>query len=214
MSLEQFAGTGAPIEAADWLSAVIDKLDAFRIPQTKWVRYATQLLKGEALVWWRNVLSSRSVVHGPIIWGEFVNQFESRFYPVAFTNKMKTQPERCHQGKKTVAEYEVEFNPIVRFAPHVAHNEYEKAIIFRQGLKASIRRVLRAFVLEDFHSIVERAMGVEVQDDFTDELRRDRSQDQKDHTGGPTLKKDKNHRHHPYGGSSSQSRTSFCLIWG
>jgi hypothetical protein len=63
-------------------------------------------------------------------------------------------------------------------------------------------------VLEDFCSVVERALGVKVQDDFTDELRGDRSKDQKGHTGGPTHKKDKNHRHHPYGGSSSQSRTS------
>jgi hypothetical protein len=51
MSLEQFASTGAPIEAADWLSTATEKLDAFMIPQTEWVRYATQLLKGEALVW-------------------------------------------------------------------------------------------------------------------------------------------------------------------
>jgi hypothetical protein len=83
------------------------------------------------LVWWRNVQSSRSVVHGPITWGEFVNQFERRFYLVAFTDKIKTQLERCHQGKKTVAEYEIEFNQIVRFVPHVVHNEYEKATIFR-----------------------------------------------------------------------------------
>jgi hypothetical protein len=55
MSLEQFAGTGAPIEAVDWLSAATEKLDAFRISHSEWVRYATQLLKGEALVWWRNV---------------------------------------------------------------------------------------------------------------------------------------------------------------
>jgi hypothetical protein len=64
MSLEQFAGTDAPIEVANWLSAATEKLDAFRIPQIEWVRYATQLLKGEALVWWRNVQSSHSVVHG------------------------------------------------------------------------------------------------------------------------------------------------------
>jgi hypothetical protein len=45
MCLEQFTGTGAPIEAADWLSVATKKLDAFRIPQTEWVRYATQLMK-------------------------------------------------------------------------------------------------------------------------------------------------------------------------
>jgi hypothetical protein len=182
-------------------------LDDFSIPQTEWICYATQLLKGEALVWWRNVLSSHSVVHGPITWGEFINQFERRLYPVAFTYKMKTQLERCHQGRKTVAEYEVEFNQIMCFVPHVAHNEYEKARIFHYGLNASIRRVLSAFVLEDFCSVVERALGVEVQDDFTDELGGDRSQDQKGHTRGPTQKKDNNRRHHPYDGSSSQSRT-------
>jgi hypothetical protein len=133
MSLEQFAGTGAHIEAADWVSIATEKLDAFRIPHSEWARYATQMLKGEALVWWRNVQSSHSVVHGPISWGEFVNQFERRFYLVAFTNKMKTQLERCHQGMKTVVEYEVEFNQIVRFVPHVAHNEYEKARIFNRA---------------------------------------------------------------------------------
>jgi hypothetical protein len=138
MSLEQFVGTGASIEATYWLSTATKKLDAFRIPQKDWVHYATQLLKGETLVWWRNVQSSHSLVDGPIIWGEFVNQFERRFYPVAFTDKMKNQLERCHQDKKIVTEYEVEFNQIVRFVPHVAHNEYEKARIFRQGLKTSI----------------------------------------------------------------------------
>jgi hypothetical protein len=68
LSLEQVASTGAPIEAADWLSAATEKSDAFMVPQTEWVRYATQLLKGEALVWWRNVQSSRSDVHGAITW--------------------------------------------------------------------------------------------------------------------------------------------------
>jgi len=52
---------------------------------------------------------------------------------------MKTQLERCHQGKRTVVEYEMDFNQIVRFVPHVAHDEYEKAMIFRRDLKASIR---------------------------------------------------------------------------
>jgi hypothetical protein len=56
ISLEQFAGTGAPIEVADWLSAATEKLDAFRIPQTEWVHYATQLLKGE--VWYGGEMCS------------------------------------------------------------------------------------------------------------------------------------------------------------
>jgi hypothetical protein len=171
MALEKFDGTGAHIEAADWLSSVVDKLESFQVPASDWVHYAHQLLKGEALVWWRGVQSSYPAARGPITWMDFVGQFERRFYPIAFMDKMKMQLERCHQGKRTVAEYEVEFNEIVRFVPHVARDDYEKARIFRQGLKASIRRVLGAFVVEDFRSTIERALGVEVQDDFTEELR-------------------------------------------
>ncbi|KAF0922065.1 hypothetical protein E2562_024016 [Oryza meyeriana var. granulata] len=43
------------------------------------------------------------------------------------------------EDKKTVAEYEIGFNQIVRFVPHVAHDEVEKARQFRQGLKPAIR---------------------------------------------------------------------------
>ena len=68
MHLELFAGNGAPVEAADWLSAVVDKLEAFQIPSPDWVRYAGQLLKGEALVWWRSVISSRNATSGPVTW--------------------------------------------------------------------------------------------------------------------------------------------------
>ena len=115
-----------------------------------------------------------------------------------------------------MAEYEIAFNQIVRFVPHVAHDEYEKARIFRQGLKASIRRVLGVFPIVDFRSVVEQALGVEVQDEFTEELRaggREQGQrDQKGQTGqtrGPIKRKDnKHHRHQPYGGSTSRSHGS------
>ena len=40
MSLEKFTGTGAPIKAGDWLSAVIDKLVSFQVSASDWVCYA------------------------------------------------------------------------------------------------------------------------------------------------------------------------------
>jgi hypothetical protein len=44
---------------------------------------------------------------------------------------MKTQLDRCLHGKRTVAEYDMELNQIACFVPYVAHDEYEKARIFR-----------------------------------------------------------------------------------
>ena len=68
-----------------------------------------------------------------------------------------------------------------------------------------------AFVLEDFRLTVERGLGVEVQEDYTELRGGDQSHGQKDHkshSGGPIQKKDKHHHHQPYNGSSSQSHAS------
>jgi hypothetical protein len=51
----------------------------------------------------------------------------------------------------------------IRFVPHVAYNELEKASQFHQGLKPSIRHALGAFLLVDFQTTVEQALGVEMQ---------------------------------------------------
>jgi hypothetical protein len=56
---------------------------------------------------------------------------------------------------------------MVRFVPHVAYNELEKVNQFHQGLKPSIRHALGAFPLVDFRTIVEHALGVEMQRQYT-----------------------------------------------
>ncbi|KAF0920634.1 hypothetical protein E2562_036069 [Oryza meyeriana var. granulata] len=118
MKLDNFDDSSTPVQAADWLSYVEDKMEAF--------------------------------------------EFERRFYPATFLDKMKLDLNNYVQDKKTVAEYEIGFNQIVRFVPHVAHDEVEKARQFRQGLKPAIRHVLGAFSITNFRSMVEQALGVEM----------------------------------------------------
>uniref|UniRef100_A0A0A9CRD4 Retrotransposon gag domain-containing protein n=1 Tax=Arundo donax TaxID=35708 RepID=A0A0A9CRD4_ARUDO len=215
MKLDSFDGSGSPIEAADWLTYVEDKMDVFEVVYGDRVRYGTQLLKGEAQIWWRGVQTAHSSAPGSLTWHVFVRQFERRFYPATFLEKMKIDLQSYKQDKKTVAEYEVGFNKIVRFVPHVAHNEVEKASQFRQGLKPSIRHTLGAFPLVDFRTTVEQALGVEMQQQYTIEMQKSlgseqpRSQgEKKDHSGGPVHKKGKFQRHHPYRGKSSHSSAS------
>jgi hypothetical protein len=99
-------------------------------------------------------------------------------------------------------EYVVGFNMIVHFVPHVACDEVEKAGQFHQGRKPSTRHTLGAFPLIDFHTTVEQALGVEMQQPYTLEMQKssatDNSRNQDDkkgHSGGPVHKKDKSHRH-------------------
>jgi hypothetical protein len=130
---------------------------------------------------------------------------------VTFLDKMKIDLHNYVQDKKTVTEYEVGFNQIVRFVPHVAYNDAEKARQFRQGLKPSIRHMLGAFSIVDFRTTVEQALGVEMQETYTNEIHKSSSRDlveSKAQSNGPIHKKEKSHRHHPYRGSSEQSYTT------
>jgi hypothetical protein len=63
---------------------------------------------------------------------------------------MKIDLQPLKQEKKSINEYEVGFNKMVRFVPHVAYNEMEKASEFHQGLKPSIKHDLGAFSIGGF----------------------------------------------------------------
>jgi hypothetical protein len=77
-----------------------------------------------------------------------------------------------------ITEYEVGFNKMVHFVPHVAYNELEKASQFRKGLKSYIRHALRAFPLVDFQTTVEQDLGVEMQHQYTIESQKTSCVDQ------------------------------------
>jgi hypothetical protein len=163
------------------------------------------------------VQAAHSSSPGYLTWDIFVRQFERRFYLVTFLEKMKIDLQSYKQEKKTVTEYEVGFNKMVHFVPHVAYNEIEKASQFRQGLRPSIRHALGAFPLVDFRTTMEQALGVEMQHRYTNESQKysgvDQARDQdmrRGYTRGPAHKKGKfqHQRHHPYRGKSSESGTS------
>ena len=65
--------------------------------------------------------------------------------------------------------------------------------------------MLGAFPLVDFRNTVEQALGIELQETYTDEIRQSSSSDHiesKGQSSGPVHKKDKSHRHQPYCGNS------------
>jgi hypothetical protein len=105
-------------------------MNVFEIVYGDCVRFGTQLLKGEAQNWWRGVQAAHSSSPRVLSWDVFIKQFERRFYPVTFLEKMKIYLQSYKQEKKSVTEYEVGFNKMVRFVPHVAYNEMEKVSQF------------------------------------------------------------------------------------
>jgi hypothetical protein len=61
------------------------------------------------------VHAAHSSSPGVLSWDVFIKQFERRFYPVTFLEKMKIDLQSYKQEKKSVTEYEVGFNKMVCF---------------------------------------------------------------------------------------------------
>jgi hypothetical protein len=64
LKLDSFDSNGSPVEAADWLTYVEDKMNVFEVVYGDRVCYGTQLLKGETQIWWRGVPTTPSCACG------------------------------------------------------------------------------------------------------------------------------------------------------
>lgn len=84
-----------------------------------------------------------------------MGQFRAKYYPDSFVEKMEQSLLSLTQGNRSVSEYEVVFNNLVRFIPAVANNDLEKAKRFRRGLIQEYRQILGASALRDFSTVVE-----------------------------------------------------------
>jgi hypothetical protein len=102
LKLDSFDGSGSPGEAADWLTYVEDKMNVFEVVYGDYVRYGIQSLKGEAQIWWRGVQTAHSFGPSYLTWDVFIRQFEMRFYPATFIEKMKIDLQSYKQDKKTI----------------------------------------------------------------------------------------------------------------
>jgi hypothetical protein len=101
MKLDTFDGSGTLVHVADWLTYVEDKMAVFEVVYQDRVRFSTQLLKGEAQIWWKGVQAAHPISYGPLSWHDFVRQYERRFYPVTFLDKMKIDLHNYVQDKMT-----------------------------------------------------------------------------------------------------------------
>nr|XP_027071972.1 uncharacterized protein LOC113696787 [Coffea arabica] len=69
---------------------------------------------------------------------------------------------KCKQGAMSVAEYEVQFTKLSRFAPELVTTEQRRVRRFVQGLNVEIQEGLAAVRIDTFADAVEKAQRVEV----------------------------------------------------
>ncbi|KAM0898759.1 hypothetical protein ACQ4PT_021732 [Festuca glaucescens] len=137
------------------------RLEVMQVQPGQKVMFATIQLKGNADIWWENVLSSLPPEHGTPTWEFFRTQFVEKYYPASNVERMENALSKLKQGNRTIQDYETEFNDIVRFVPTVVSNDKEKARRFKDGLEQQYRVVFSAAGSSSFASLVEKAKRIE-----------------------------------------------------
>ncbi|KAL1194883.1 hypothetical protein V5N11_020007 [Cardamine amara subsp. amara] len=103
-----FPGGANPKNADAWLGRLDRNFLSSRCHAGYQVDIAVHYLEGDAHFWWRGVAARR--VQAEMVWADFVEEFNSKFFPQETFNRLESRLARLTQRNRSVCEYEVEFN--------------------------------------------------------------------------------------------------------
>ncbi|XP_038877203.1 uncharacterized protein LOC120069501 [Benincasa hispida] len=133
-----FEGTKDPADAEEWMNQIEKCFKVMRCPKKRKVSLATFLLQKKVEDWWK-LLKNRKGDQEEICWEEFQKSFFERFYPRSFRDMKQDEFLQVMQGNMTVAEYELKYTELSKYALNIVVDEKERCRRFEIGLKQEIR---------------------------------------------------------------------------
>jgi hypothetical protein len=155
-----FGGSVNPLDADDWLRAILRELEPFNCEDRDKVLLATNQLTGTALAWWENYCAAAKDPSA-ITWDEFVEEFRRYHIPEATLKCNADEFRELHQGNKSVEEYTYQFIELARYAPEEVDKDSKKQEIFKKGLTSELRTLLTTQIYPDFNTLMNMAILTE-----------------------------------------------------
>ena len=116
MGATEFEGTLDPEVAERWWEKVEDVMNLINCTPEDRLKYVVSLFVGNALIWWRSV--KRGYEPREITWAEFQKEFDDKYRPKMYRDKKRMEFLNLVQGDdQTVAEYELRFAALAKYAP-------------------------------------------------------------------------------------------------
>ncbi|XP_048226844.1 uncharacterized protein LOC125369163 [Ricinus communis] len=158
---KEFEGTTDPIVAEEWLKSVKGVFTQFNTqPTTQMkVRYATSLFLKDARNWWETVPGSQTQPL-TMTWEEFLKEFKMKYMPPIYQERKKLEFLELKQNEMSVADYELQFTRLSRYAPEEVATDELKRNRFERGLRLEIREKL-AVQPPTFIALLEAATRAE-----------------------------------------------------
>ncbi|KAL0367526.1 UNVERIFIED_CONTAM: hypothetical protein Sradi_3642700 [Sesamum radiatum] len=124
-----------------WWKKVEDVMNLVSCTLEKRLNYVVSLFMRNALIWWRSV--KRGYEPREITWAEFQKEFDDKYRPKMYRDKKRTKLLNLVQGDdQTVAEYELRFATLAKYAPKAVATQEDCCYHFEHGLLSEIRKGL------------------------------------------------------------------------
>ncbi|KAL2246181.1 UNVERIFIED_CONTAM: Transposon Ty3-I Gag-Pol polyprotein [Sesamum indicum] len=154
-----FAATTDPAEVEEWLRNTESVLDRIECTSEQKLRYVVSLLEKDALDWWETVPGSRNRP-ATLIWSDFLKEFADKYTPPVYRNRKKVEFLELKQNDLSVAEYELQFVRLSKYAPQEVSTDELRRDRFERGLRLEIREKI-AIKPSSYGALLEAALRAE-----------------------------------------------------
>ncbi|XP_047943038.1 uncharacterized protein LOC125189854 [Salvia hispanica] len=160
MGAVDFYGTTDPAEAEIWLKRVERVFNQMDCILEERFDYAVSLLQCDAYYWWETV--PQAMIQPPVLsWDDFLREFSNKYMPAVYCDEKQKEFLSLKQGAMSVADYEVKFTQLSRYASALLPTEQDKCRRFEDGLIYEIRSKITPSDLHTYNDLRAAAIRAE-----------------------------------------------------
>ncbi|KAJ9552748.1 hypothetical protein OSB04_016793 [Centaurea solstitialis] len=162
----EFRGCTDPVVCLYWLREMEMAFEASECDSSQRVKFASHLLKGEALTWWNLTRSSLTPeVYARLSWAEFKKKMLEKYCSERALDKIEDEFRGLKKGNNPISFYAKDFMEKLGMVEHLAPDEKAKIKAYSRGLPAEIRSAVRIARVTTLHEAIEESLRIE--DDIT-----------------------------------------------
>ncbi|KAI3757722.1 hypothetical protein L6452_05265 [Arctium lappa] len=173
---KEFSGSDNSVACMYWLKEVEMAFESSECDLSQRVKFASQLLRGEALIWWnltRSVLTPEFLAK--LTWPVFKEKIMDKYCSERSMDKLEREFQDLKKGNLSVVGYSKLFLENLNLVGHLVPDERSKIKAYHQGLPAEMRMAVRNAKCSTLQEVIEESLLVE--DDINAE------RDEKKHVG-------------------------------
>ncbi|XP_043710389.1 uncharacterized protein LOC122659330 [Telopea speciosissima] len=190
--------TSDPLKATEWIRELEKNFTLLNLTDAQKVVCATYQLQGKVDDWWQFAHRIKERDGQPLTWARSQEVFYKKYFPTSLRQRKEEEFLTLEQHNLSVMDYELKFEDLSKFAPHLVDTEERKARQFERGLRSDLKRIIAAFKCPTYAEVVKRAQIVEDNSRFVP-------------PSVPNTQKKRSHPHptQNYDNHSKQQRTTY-----